>query len=326
MTKRRLSELFEEMHHGKYDFAEFMHGNVADNYQEFSRESGGRTKTIYVPNKKLKIFHTFLNLFIFEFLPINENIVFSYRKGFSAYDAVSRHQNSKYFFQTDVSSFFASIGRAFVKNTILAGKHVCPVVDIDESIERILDLVCINNALPVGFPSSAPISNAVLYNFDNHLENFCRSTDLIYTRYSDDIIISTNLKTNLIDINIEIENRLHEWACSDFHLNKKKSKYFQVGGKIKILGMMILPNGKITIDSSLKRDLEALLYTYLNDKTKFFALAGVGEEAGLGRVTGYLNYANSVDQEYLDKLRRKFGATTIDTLLHRPLPKPKSKE
>jgi RNA-directed DNA polymerase len=326
MVKRKLYELFEEMHHGKYEFAEFMNGSIANNYEKFSREIGGRTKIILVPNKKLKIFHTFLNLFIFEFLPINENVVFSYRKGFSAYDAVSPHQNSKYFFQTDISSFFASISRELVKNTILAGKHACPVADLDEAIERILDLVCIENALPVGFPSSAPISNAIFYNFDNDFECFCKSSELIYTRYSDDIIISSNTKTNLNKIDAEIEKRLHEYFGSDFHLNQKKSKYFQVGGKIKILGMMILPNGRITIDSGLKRDLEVLLYTYLNDRMKFLALFGGEEDVGLGRVTGYLNYANSVDKEYLDKLRRKFGATTIDSILHRPLPKQKSKK
>lgn len=324
MAKRKLYELFEEMHHGKYKLDEFMHESVADNYEEFSRDSNGGTKRIFVPNKKLKIFHTFLNLFIFEFLPINENVVFSYRKGFSAYDAVSPHQNSKYFFQTDISSFFASISRELVKKTILAGKHACPVADLDESIDRILDLVCIENALPVGFPSSAPISNAIFYNFDNHFECFCKSVDLIFTRYSDDIIISSNSKKNINEIDIEIEKHVREFAGGDFHLNKKKSKYFQVGGRIKILGMMILPNGKITIDSNLKRDLEVLLYTYVSDKTKFLKLIGVEEEAGLGRVTGYLNYANSVDKEYLDKLRRKFGATTIDSLLHRPLPRQKS--
>ena len=94
---------------------------------------------------------------------------------------------------------------------------------------------------------------------------------------------------------------------------------------MKILGMMILPNGKVTIDSKLKRELEVLLHFYVSDRNKFINFVKDDELAGLGRITGYLNYANSIDREYLEKLRKKFGSTAIDTLLHRPLPTQKKK-
>jgi len=320
MEKKTLHELFDEMYHGKHDFDEFMHADIDLYYQATGK------KNFYIPNKKLKAFHTFLNLFVFEFLPINDRIVFSYRKGFSAYDAVEPHSKSKYFFQTDISSFFASITRELVDKTLRAGLDDCPVADLSEWIERILDLVCVDGVLPVGFPSSAPISNAVLFAFDNELEKYCEFNNSICTRYSDDIIVSSDEKSNLSEVNSAIEEFLNHILPEQFRLNRGKSRYFQVGGRIKILGMMILPNGKITLDSVLKRNLEVLLYAHVTDKSEFHRLSEGDEEKGLGRVTGYLNYANSIDQDYIDKLRKRFGATIVDTLLHRPLPKAKSAE
>jgi RNA-directed DNA polymerase len=35
------------------------------------------------------------------------------------------------------------------------------------------------------------------------------------------------------------------------------------------------------------------------------------------RLAGLLNYVNTVDQSYLEKLRRKYGAAVVDVFLHR---------
>ena len=109
MIQKPLSDLFNSMHHGKYDFADFMQGRVDENYKVLSLNTSGNHRKVFHPNKKLKVYHTFLNLFLFECLPINKEVVYSYRKGFSAYHAVSKHSSSKHFFQTDtLSSLFSA--------------------------------------------------------------------------------------------------------------------------------------------------------------------------------------------------------------------------
>lgn len=93
-----------------------------------------------------------------------------------------------------------------------------------------------------------------------------------------------------------------------------------------ILGLMILPNGKVTIDSKVKRDVEALLHRHSQGRAAFLAAIDKDEDRVKAKITGYLNYINSVDQDYLGKLRRDFGVTVIDTFLHRPLPKVKAQK
>jgi RNA-directed DNA polymerase len=317
LTKKPLEALFKSMYRGKLDFSEFALGGIEENYTTFQRIEHDKIRTIVKPSRKLKTFHTFLNLFLFEYLPINDRVVFSYRKGFSAYDAVAPHSKGKYFFQSDISNFFASIDRSLTKKTIQEGKDDAPVSDIDAYLERILDLVCIGGSLPPGLPASPVISNSVLLTFDNLTEGHCRSVGCTYTRYSDDIIISGPSREPLEALREILTSSLQTAYAERFELNERKSKLFKTGGKIGILGLTILPNKQISIDSRVKNETEVLLHFYLTDKEKFSKRAGGDIEKASERIAGFLNYVNAADRNYLDKLRRKYGATTIDMFLHR---------
>lgn len=327
MTKQPLQELFDAMYHGKASFDDFLQSPMAQNYELVSLPPEGKKK-IFKPKENLKNYHRFLNLFLFEFLPINERVVFSYRKGVGTVNAVEKHRHSRYFFQTDISSFFNSIDSSLTKKVILAGADSCPIIDLEEHIDRIIELVCIDDKVPVGFPASAPLSNAVLSNFDNEIEAICENLKLTYSRYADDIIISGQDSVGLIGIDEIVQKTLINFASPKFKINRGKTKFFQTGGKIKILGMMILPNGKISPDTNKKRDLEVLLHFYLTDRAKFNARVDelknrpnkadeLTEEDYQNFLSGNLTYVDSIDSDYTDKLRRKFGAATIDMLIHK---------
>lgn len=319
MNKRPLRDIFEAMYHGKHRFEDFVSSPIEHQYEALASTKGSGRR-ILKPGATLKVYHTFLNLFVFEKLPINDRVVFSYRKGFSARQAVEAHREGRYFYQTDIQSFFDSISKDSVRSTIVSGLDSSQISDLDNYIERILELVCVDGSLPVGFPASAPLSNAVLRNFDNTFEDHCNSRDLIYTRYADDIIVSSRTKEPLLGLTDVIQGQLDQFSNGAFCINARKTKYYQVGGKIKILGMMILPNGRITPDSRRKRELELWLHFYQNDKTKFYkAVQGEDEQGRLDKVGGLLNYMNSIDPDYIDKLRRKFGVVAIDLILHRSI-------
>jgi RNA-directed DNA polymerase len=300
---------------------------MRQNYELLHPGSIGKRK-ILKPKESLKVYHKFLNLFLFESLPINERVVFSYRKGFGAVHAVEKHRHGKYFFQTDINSFFNSIDSELATRVILAGAEFSPISDISEHIERIIELVFVDGLLPVGFPASAPLSNAVLFDFDNEMERLCESLELLYTRYADDIIISGNKQDSLNGIDTCVQEKLHKFASHRFCINRGKTRFFQIGNKVKILGMMILPNGKVSPDTKKRKELEVLIHFYVTDKEKLgqmiakkWAKSGKtfepSEDDNLNVLSGNLNYVDSIDPDYTNKLRRKFGAATIDMLMYR---------
>lgn len=300
------------MYHGKYDFQDFLQGDICSDFDMFTVGE----RTIYRPNKKLKTYHSFINLFVLEKFPVNAEVVFSYRKGVNVYDAVSKHAFSKHFFQTDISKFFPSIGVDLVRDTFLQNKNCTPVSDFDTCIERIVELVMVDGFLPVGFSTSPLISNVCLFGFDNLVQKYCSENGIIYTRYSDDLIFSSLEKSKLIGIFEFLQRTMLDLFGGLISLNISKTKFTHAGSKIKLLGMVILPNGKVSVDKKFKDNIEVLLHFYVKNRTKFFNLVESDLKGGMEKISGYLSYVNTVDKDYLNKLRKKYGMTVVDMFLH----------
>lgn len=317
MIKKPLKTLFDAMYHGKYEFVDFAQCDVSLCYERVKF----RKREVIRPNKKLKVYHSFLILFLLEYLEVDDEVVYSYRKGVNAYDAVSKHAASSYFFQTDLSNFFKSIDAEMVRAVINEGISRAPILDGEDYIDRIIELVTVDGSLPVGFPSSPVISNSCLYAFDGKLKSYCRQRGLIYTRYSDDIIVSGKDKDELLGVKETITGFLNDCFQGKLSINHAKSKFTHTGNKIKLLGMVILPNQKVTVDIKFKKDLEVMLHFYINDREKFLDKVGGDYRDGVEKITGYMNYVNTVDKDYLNKLRKKYGATVVDTLIHHPTKK-----
>lgn len=313
MKKRSLKDLLDAMYQGKFEFPELDTGDISTLYETKNYND----RELHIPNKKLKTFHSFLNLFLLEYLQTNKEIVFSYRKGVNAVDAVSKHAYSKYFFQTDITNFFNSIDADLVTSTIINSADRCPISDIDNHITNIVKTMTVNGSVPVGFSTSPPLSNACLFNFDNKLQKYCLDNSLTFSRYSDDIIISSLDKTPLLEAERYVAQCLSKHTDNKLSINTTKSKHTQTGNKIKLLGMVILPNGKVSIDIKFKKDTEVKLHYYLTNKEKFTAITGPDFDNAIEKISGQLNYFNTVDQDYLDKLRKKYGATIVDMFLHK---------
>jgi len=310
MAKQTLESLFEAMYHGKYDYRDFLSTPVSS----LHRKVPLKNRIFHKADEKLQAYHKFLNLFLFDFLKVNTEVVYSYRKGKNVIDAVQRHAKSRHFLKADLKNFFGSIDSSMISSCILENSENLPASDIHEHIERIVSLVSFDNMLPPGFSTSPPLSNACLYGFDNKIESYCKNKELIYTRYSDDIIISGSTE-RLYGLGNIVESFLEESFSGKLQLNPAKTKYNTVGGKIKLLGVVILPGGELTVDSKLKSKVEVMLHYYLTDRPNFNKIIEQDTPKGLLSLSGYLNYINTTDPSYLDKLRLKYGATIVDMFI-----------
>lgn len=315
MTPRPLYQLFDAMYHGKYQFQEFLELKPEEHYSSVQWSN----RTIYKTSPKLKEFHSFLNGFLLDHLPVNRTSSFAYRKGATLLQAVAPHSNSRAFYQTDLERFFYSITKNLIKTTIK--KAVTPIEDIDDHLDQILELLTINDRLPIGYSTSPILSNACLLGFDERLFSISKDRQWIYTRYADDIIISSTDRRTIEDANEIIENCLVSELGKGFNINKSKSKLTTTGRKIKILGLVILPNGGISIDREIRNKIESWIYFYINNRSlleKIFEEEKCKDpEEGLQKLSGLVCYAHTSDPSYLEKLRVKFGTTVIDSFIHR---------
>lgn len=190
-----------------------------------------------------------------------------------------------------------------------------PVSDIELYIDKLVDMMTWENELPIGFPTSPQLSNAVLYKFDESLHSYCKKNRLAYTRYSDDIIISGNSFDGFDQLTKTVQTYLDINASSNLVLNIDKTHLTHVGNKVKILGLVITPDGRVTINSKYKRKLEVLLHFYVSDKNKFKEIVNETLQGNEHSIFGLLHYAKSVDPLYLEKLQRKYGTYALRSLM-----------
>lgn len=273
----------------------------------------GKDKYIYMPSKELKLLHRYLNLFIFSLLPINDDVVFSYRENVNIQHAVYPHKFSKYFLLNDLKNFFTNIKRDNIKTLLVNNVEKIPV-NFEPYIDKILNLVCIDDTLAIGFPTSPLISNSLLYEFDNNMFEFCQNIGVLYTRYADDLIFSADQKELLVKIEEYVPILLQQQYGNTFNINDRKTRKFDKSRQIKILGLVVLPNGEVTIDRKIKNEIETMifLFKYHADQWRDKVL----QDSLLPQtIIGKVNFAKSVDPKYIDKLRKKYGSTTVDLFM-----------
>lgn len=312
-----MADLFRAVYHDKRSFHDLAEMDVLLNCKREQYTKAGQVRAILAPNDILAGCLEFVRLFVVDYLPINEEVVYSYRKGMSAFDAVARHRDGKHFLVCDISHFFPSISRQRVRVTLAQGHDCTPIADFDRWLDRFVALVCPESGLPVGFSTSPGISNAALKLIDDTLKSTCDDRKLIITRYSDDIIVSGESKEALEGVEELIEGTLQDIFPGEFVLNRAKSKRMHRGTKVKLLGMVLLPDGSVSVDAVVKDEIEVLLHFHARNRSHFLQRVGNDLQKGERRLSGMINYVNTVDKAYLDKLRRKFGAASVDYFLHR---------
>lgn len=314
MIKRPLDILFSAMYRGKLNFDDMKKASVGQMYEVFTISG----REVVKPTPELKNYLSFLGRVLFNKLPVDNASVFSYRKGVSLLNAVEKHAASKFFLQVDIADFFGSIDESLIRETILASEEACPISDVKDHLEMIVNLVTVGSSLPAGYPTSPAISNACLYGFDKRLKEVCDRSGLIYTRYSDDLIVSGSDSEMIGRVYEVIKEILLDEFGGRLEVNQSKTKFTRPGQKVKLLGINILPNGAVSVDKKFKKDAEVKLYYYLKDRAVFVKMSGGTDlEKAVKNLSGIINYINTVDSVFLDKLRKKYGSTLVDMFLHR---------
>ncbi|WP_410681363.1 reverse transcriptase domain-containing protein [Avibacterium paragallinarum] len=310
--KPNLKFLFESYFNKKVSFDIFENISIEKSYYKVCKDK----RYIYIPNDELKLVLSFLSHFIFKSLPIENDVAFAYRKGLNIKDCLLPHVNSKFFYKTDIINFFPSISSSLIKENIY--QDISKLLYLDQNnlelyLDKILSLVTIDDKLPIGFPTSPFISNYIMRKYDISIRSFCENNNFIYTRYSDDIIISSNIDIDKDYITNNIE-KIFQQKHSPFHLNNSKTKVFTKKNKIKILGLTI-NNNQISVDRKLKDEIEVGIYFFIKDRFQFKNYFNDSERSAKRKLAGNISYAINIEPDYLQKLVKKYGLSIIKEIL-----------
>ena len=170
------------------------------------------------------------------------------------------HLNCALLIKLDIKDFFPSIAKFKIEPWLrfkwmpLKGHSEDP----DRITNRLLDILCLEEGLPQGAPSSPLLSNLVLRNLDMALSSYVNKYGGAYTRYADDITISyAKDEPGVVRKTIQtVEKALFDRG---FQLNRKRQKLrvLRRHQAQNICGITI-NSGRMTLSRKKRRQLRAI--------------------------------------------------------------------
>ena len=238
-------------------------GVVSRHYTCFAipKKNGG-LRIIEAPNKQLKYIQKKLNA-ILEYIYQPKISTHGYVKTKSVVTNAYPHIGKAIVVNLDIEDFFSSIhfGR-------ILGLFQKQPFNFNKTIAKSLaTFVCYNRRLPQGAPTSPVISNFIARTLDNDLIKLCARYKLIYTRYCDDITISTkavSLPESILNSEDKLGNELLEvLRKNNFKINFSKVRVQRKASRQMVTGLVV--NEKPNLLNKKYRHLRTVLYyTFLN--------------------------------------------------------------
>lgn len=232
----------------------------------------------------------------FNFLP--HDAAYAYVKGRSAYDSLVTHQraNARWFLKIDIKDFFTSITKEILKDKLSDIYPFCLFTGglLDDIIELATNE---NGVLPQGSPLSPILSNAVMVEFDHKLTK--RLNQFTYTRYADDLLISSPYKFQFKEV-LKIINEILQECNLPLKFNKDKIRFGSLSGKNWNLGLMYNQEQRITIGHRKKRILHSLVYEFMKNPQEH-------TQEQVYSIIGQLGYLKFIEPDYYNKLINKYS-------------------
>lgn len=266
-----------------------------ENYKiKYIRTKNKLRKIITYNNAELKKEHRFIIDKINKYFKPS---IFSkgYIKKESIYTNAYAHLYNDYFIKTDIKDFFNSINKNLLRKKLYFElSEIISPKDCDTIIEK---CTIHKKGLPLGLITSPTLSNIYLKSFDKELYKLLKRlncSNIIYTRYADDIIISFkdcyNPKQVYLDIIGLISNLLTKYHLK---INNNKTKFidFNITKQVRITGISIVEKNGIRRLSIGRNQKRKLFYDAIN-----FKKSNSNNKIELQKLKGKLSFYLSIEK------------------------------
>ena len=270
--------------------------STTDKYHCFS--AGGRK--IVAPQPDLKLVQCWISDYINTEFDIDLPYATAYEKGSSVCHNAKLHANSSHFLLLDICHFFESCTQKMVRNLFSGGVYqptnaASRLRLTADDVDLLVALSCYRGSLATGSPCSPFIANRIMASFDHEIAAGL-GEKFVYSRYSDDICISSTEWINSAEISTFVGSRLRQ---KSFDLNSDKTRCFGRGHLRKITGIYLDCDGVLRLGPQRKAELKRLLYQ---------ALMRECDRNHAHRVLGHLSFCRQVEPDYYNALLAKYAS------------------
>ncbi len=262
----------------------------------YIRKASGGRRLIRQPNKTVKAVQAWLLRYILDHLnPSQYATAYIKKRGLSA--NLLPHRNNRYFVCLDLEDFFTSISARRVTSLFM-------IMGYTKRIAILLSNLCsCSDCLPQGAVTSPALSNLIAAKLDRRIGAFASQRNITYTRFSDDITLSSNN---------------YQGLCKSLPVivNIIKSEHFKphklrVGGpRVRCMVTGLVKNSsypQFGIGRRKKREMRSLMHKLVQGKSTD------SKYNNFESIDGWLSYLRSVDTisynqmiKYWGKIKRQY--------------------
>jgi len=198
-----------------------------------------------------------------------KSLTHGFKRDLSIHTNAKVHKNKRHVLNFDIEDFFPSINFGRVRGYFIKNKSFL----LNEKIATLIAQICCHkNELPQGSPCSPVISNLIAHLLDVRLVGVAKKYGCSYSRYVDDITISTNKKEFPKELSTHDPENLD--SCN---LGKEIEKIFlRTGFKVKgsktrlthrdqrqlVTGLTV--NKKVNVRKEYYKLARAMTYSFFN--------------------------------------------------------------
>lgn len=218
------------------------------------RVPGKKPRPIEAPDPELKALQKEL-VHLFEKWKFSSSC--KARKGFGIQDNAFIHHDATYVLQLDIKSCYPSVTEDLIRSAV---NNSNAPSDLKEDILEALDYCLITKdgvrVLPTGAPTSPILCNIALTPLDKKIETLAKKKGYVYTRYIDDLSLSTTAPTREWGLMHQVTQLVKDEGLT---VNKKKTRWLtpKKNDKTIITGVRI--NGPNRVPREFYRMVRAKL-------------------------------------------------------------------
>lgn len=285
-------------------------------YEHFQIAKGpSKIRLISAPDRRLKMLQQKLALLLDQ-LYVVRNPVHGFVSERSVKSNAEAHGRRRFLVNLDLQDFFPSITEKRVIGLLTSLKVDLRVAEI------VARICCLDNHLPQGAPTSPVLSNMICYRLDTELLRVARDARAIYTRYADDISLSSfQPPAPLFEGTLPEAGRFAPELLTPalraaieqngFTINPDKAHYADRNSRRIVTGVKI--NAGLNVDRRYVRRIRAILHSIeklglADAQIKYQAKGGKGSLAShLRGKIAYLGHLKSQTDPVVRSLAHRYN-------------------
>jgi retron-type reverse transcriptase len=272
---------------------------------QIPKRSGNGLRTIAQPAKEVKKLQYWVIKNIFPSLPVHDSAT-AYAPGKNILNNTEIHSDKPYLLKLDFKDFFPSIkGKDFLQYS----RNIDILSLSNDDLQRLIRILFWRPKkrkkdfhLSIGAPSSPFLSNAIMYNFDNEIFEYCFEKNVCYTRYADDIAFSMHDMKMRGEVFEKVKSVLDSQHFPSLKLNNKKTVFGSKAHRRMVTGLILANDGTVSLGRERKRLIRAQIHHLIQGKL------GDNEKSNL---QGMLAFARDIEPDFVERMENKYGQQLI---------------